>query len=426
MIYKTFRITCSVWIFSILFVSFVYAQRNMPGPFPDRVIMAHGEDAETSVSITWRTDTSISEAFLELQYSPAGPIPKAQSKSYKAETRYFVYEHTAEPSVEVHQHLCVVEQLSPDSRYIYRVGSGDYWSEWFEFSTVAADESKFSFLYFGDPQADIRSQWSRVLRSAYRYNPEAAFMLYAGDLINTAGRDTQWHEWFEAGNFIYASTPQVMTPGNHDYQGLVLDPHWEYAFRMPRNGPEGLKESCFFIDYKNLKLISIDTSVDNELRLEGGTAIKKQQDWLDSVLSTNTKKWVILTTHLPFYSPKESRDNVHIRKNFQPILEKYGVDMVLTGHDHSYGRGMATDNPDKAPSIVYVVSVSGPKMYDAGDKDWMVVKGVYTKLFHEITIDGNELVFKGITANGELFDHFHIVKDKKGKNQIIEKLVNGE
>lgn len=94
--------------------------------------------------------------------------------------------------------------------------------------------------------------------------------------------------------------------------------------------------------------------------------------------------------------------------------------MVLTGHDHSYARGVASDNTSEKPSIVYVVSVSGPKLYEAGDKDWMQFKGGNLQLFQEITIEGNELHFKAITAEGELFDQFSLKKSKNGKSKFIE------
>jgi hypothetical protein len=101
-------------------------------------------------------------------------------------------------------------------------------------------------------------------------------------------------------------------------------------------------------------------------------------------------------------------------------LEKHGVDLVLTGHDHSYGRGVASDNPGVNPSIVYVVSVSGPKLYEAGDKAWMT-KNIHSKqLFQEITIDRNQLVYKAFTADGELGDHFTLKKKKSGKNKLKE------
>ena len=135
-----------------------------------------------------------------------------------------------------------------------------------------------------------------------------------------------------------------------------------------------------------------------------------QKSWLDSVLQTNTKKWVIITTHLPFYSSKENRDNKFLRKHFQPILEKHKVDLVLSGHDHAYARGRATDNPSNDHKVMYVVSVSGPKMYKADNKDWMEHFGSFKQLYQVITINNNELVYESFTTDGQLFDTFILKK----------------
>ena len=217
-----------------------------------------------------------------------------------------------------------------------------------------------------------------------------------------------------------APIPQVLTPGNHDYDEYTLDPHWNAQFTQEHNGPKGLEGTCFFVDYKNLKIISFDSAAEGELEDENGYALLTQKVWLDSVLSANTREWVIVTSHLPFYSPKESRDNKHIRKHFQPILEKHGVDMVLSGHDHSYGRGMASDNTEVKPSVVYVVSVSGPKLYEAGNKEWMQQKGSHMQFFQNISINDNQLKYQAYTASGELFDSFLLKKQKNGKNKMID------
>ncbi len=400
-----------------------FGQPNAAKPYPDRIILNLAEDASTSLAVTWRTDLSTIEGFCELQRMTPTRVDPANTQSFKAKTTPVSYECEDEPSIEVYQHSYVFRNLEPGEKYLYRVGKEEFWSEWFEFSMPSTNDSKFSFVYFGDPQVNLKSEWSRVIRQSYNYSPDCAFMLYGGDIINRAGRDWEWQEWFEAGSYIYGMIPQALTPGNHDYEGLMLDPHWEYQFTQAGNGPEVVKNTCFFSDYKNLKIISFDSATEKELKDENGSAFTSQKLWLDSILTANTKEWVIVTTHLPFYSPKESRDNTLLRKHFQPILEKHGVDMVLTGHDHSYGRGIASDFSTK-PSIVYVVSVSGPKLYEAGDKDWMQVKGSNIQLFQEITIEGNRLHYKAITADGKLFDEFKIKKKANGKNKFIEKGLN--
>ena len=396
------------------------ANKNNATPVPDRIILNLTQDASNSIAVTWRTDISVFEGVCELQSLTSGRISPENTKSFKAKTSTVKYEHENEPTIEVKQHSFVFTDLIPGKKYLYRVGGNNIWSEWFEFKIPSNDNSSFSFVYFGDPQNDIKSQWSRVVRKAYSIVPHCSFMLYGGDIINNAGRDIEWNEWFGAGSFIFGTVPQVLTPGNHDYNDLNIDPHWKYQFTQPGNGPEVVKGTCFFVDYKNLKVISIDSAVESELEDENGRALQSQKLWLDSILTVNTKKWVVLTTHLPFYSTKDTRDNPQMRKHFQPLLEKYGVDLVLTGHDHSYGRGIVSDNKNIKPSIVYVVSVSGPKMYEAGNKEWMQFKGGHSQLFQEITIEENKLNYKTYTAEGELFDQFSLIKNSNGKKQFVE------
>lgn len=411
-------------IFSVAVLTFgsnvAVGQLNFPSRNPDRIILNLTQDPAMSVAVTWRTDNSVSESFCELCELTGSRINPANSTKFKAKTTTVKYEYEGEPTINANQHSCVLTGLFSGKKYLYRVGSEGYLSEWFEFSQPSNDNSNFSFVYFGDPQTDIKAQWSRVVRKAYNTVPDCSFMLYGGDIINRAGRDIEWYEWFEAGAYIFASVPQVLTPGNHDYDDLQIDPHWKYQFTQPGNGPKEVKGTCFFIDYNNLKIISIDSATESELENENGAALKNQKLWLDSVLTANTKQWVVVTTHLPFYSTSPKRDNPHIRKHFQPILEKHGVDMVLTGHDHSYGRGVFSDSPDIKSSIVYVVSVSGPKQYEPGTKEWMQFKGGNLQLFQEIEIDGNKLNFKAYTAEGVLFDQFSIEKNKHGKNRFFE------
>ena len=47
--------------------------------------------------------------------------------------------------------------------------------------------------------------------------PMPTFLLYAGDLVNHANMDSEWHEWFEAGGWIHAKIPSIPSPGNHEY-----------------------------------------------------------------------------------------------------------------------------------------------------------------------------------------------------------------
>ena len=405
----------------LLFLSCsTFAQPNLPSEFPDRIVLNPTPDPLTSIAITWRSDTTVHVGFCEWQFASDTKIKTTESKLVKSNTKTVECQFKDEPKIIFNQHSLILNGLLPSTEYIYRVGCDANWSEWFQFQTSGIKNEEFSFVYFGDPQVGLKTEWPRVIRKAYQQCPDCRFMLYAGDIINRAERDIEWQEWFDAGSFIFSTIPQIMTPGNHDYNGLTVDHHWNLQFTQPTNGPSGLKGTCFFVDYPKFRLISIDSAAGSELEDENGYPLQAQKAWLDSVLYTNKKEWIIVTTHLPFYSTKENRDNPQLRKHFQPLLEKYKVDLVLTGHDHSYGRGRASDNINLKPTVVYVVSVSGSKFYPLGTKPWMEHSAGNLELFQTITINKNTLIYKSFTASGLLFDEFMLKRQKNGKQKFFD------
>ena len=133
----------------------------------------------------------------------------------------------------------------------------------------------------------------------------------------------------------------------------------------------------------------------------------------------------MITHHHPVFSASEGRDNPELRALWQPIYDKYGVDLVMTGHDHTYARSnlVAGANTQAGPAgTVYVVSVSGPKMYEVEREDWMVRAAERTQLFQVVTIDGDELLFSSYTARGELYDRFRLRKSPGAPNQLINEI----
>ena len=160
----------------------------------------------------------------------------------------------------------------------------------------------------------------------------------------------------------------------------------------------------------------------------------EQVPWLQRVLEQNPNNWTVVTFHHPMYSPASDRDNIELRKMWKPLFDKYRVDLILSGHDHTYSRtGLVdTSNLKNVPTgyqqaydpkigTVNVVSVSGPKLYE-------ITKGKYAKTFAEntqlyqiIDIEGDNLRFRAFTATGDLYDEFLLQKRTDKPNLLIEK-----
>lgn len=395
-----------------------------PSNVPDRIILNLTEDPTTSIAVNWRTSLNITEGFIEYGKATHGPEFRKKPNSIKAVTERLEVTREGEPVVKANYHGAIIKNLEPGEKYVYRVGTGTAWSEWFQFSMPGTD-SAISFVYFGDAQNDVKSMWSRIIREAYHTMPKMDFLLHAGDLINRHDRDLEWGEWFHAGGFIHAQIPSVMTPGNHEYKDVKLSPQWQPQFNLPKNGVPGLEETCYEINYPELKVISLDAEqIDESVYYR-----KAQAEWLDSVLTYNPKKWTVITFHYPIYSTKPNRDNVKLRDTFKPIFDKHKVDLVLQGHDHAYGRGTANNVStgasvrEKNSGTMYVVSVSGPKMYDMTYEDsWMQRKAENTQLFQVITVTEDLVHYKAFTGRGDLYDSFILKKNGSEPNSIINQI----
>lgn len=391
---------------------------------PDRIILTWKDDPATSQAVTWRTSTAVKKALAQIAVAESGPKFVEKAESVPAVTA----EHVGDLG-KAHYHSVNFEKLKPATKYAYRVGDGVNWSEWFQFTTAGDKPAPFSFIYFGDAQNDVRAHWSRVVREAHSDAPKARFMIHAGDLINSGNRDAEWGEWFGAGGWLNAMVPSVPTPGNHEYPRdrtkllakSELSHHWRPQFTLPEHGPEGLHETTYWFDYQGVRIISLNSNEE----------LEKQAQWVEGVLADNPNAWTVITFHHPVYSTARGRDNPQVRKLWKPIFDKHKVDLVLQGHDHAYARfasdvtenvasGLNTRSPEGG--TVYVVSVSGPKMYNLERKENMKRAAENTQLYQIISIDGNTLRYEARTATGELYDAFRLTKQPGALNQLVDEI----
>ncbi|MFC4874036.1 metallophosphoesterase [Negadavirga shengliensis] len=399
----------------------------LPSKLPDRIILNLDENPLEKIGVNWRTSARVSEGQVQWALATHNTSFMENVRTKDAVSEFLSVEHDENPTVEAYYHAATLDGLEAGQRYVYRVGSGEYWSEWYQFETPDPASKGVKVLYLGDAQNGIRDHWSRLIRQAHKSDSNIDFILHAGDLINRHNNDFEWGEWFYAGDHIHATVPSVMTPGNHEYgRDGQLSPQWRPQFNLPMNGPEGLEETCYQVNFPDLKVISL-----NAEQIEESPYLKqKQKEWLDSLLQHDPRKWTIVTIHHPFYSTKENRDNDDLRKHFKPIIDKYKVDMVLQGHDHAYGRGMigpGQDGPMKEvvsedEGTVYVVSMAGIKMYDAGDYPWMERKASQTQTYQLIEINDTTLKYKAYTVNGILYDAFELHKQEDGGNRLLNQI----
>jgi hypothetical protein len=385
---------------------------HRPLPVPDRVILNVTTDPARSLAVTWRTDTSVRAAKAQITLASPAPDIAKSAQTVDAATEPLITDLGT-----AHYHSVTFTGLKPATHYAYRVGDGSQWSEWFHTWTASDRAEPFSFIYLGDAQNDIKSLWSRVARAAYSEAPKARFIIHAGDLVNRATRDAEWGEWHQGAGWVNGMVPSIPVPGNHEYstsgedRRRRLTSHWRAQFNLPTNGVPGLEESCYYVDYQGMRIVGLNS---NE-------KIEEQAQWLRSVLSNNPQRWTVVTFHHPVYSSARGRDNKEIRAAWKPIFDEFKVDLVLQGHDHTYARSnVGTGLNAVDGDTVYVVSVSGPKMYNLERNPVMRRAAEDTQLYQIIHVERDRLRYEARIATGELYDAFEIRKGRGGERRIVE------
>ena len=400
---------------------------EIPSKDPDRIILTFNGNPSTKRAVTWRTDSSVKKAEAQIAVAGINSDFVKEASTYTANTEEFdLGLYKSNKSLIVNYHSVVFENLKPNTLYAYRVGFAENWSEWIQFKTANDTYSPTQFVYFGDAQNDILNHWSRVIRMAYKTAPDASFVIHAGDLVDSAHKDNEWAQWFKAGGFIHSQWTAIPVVGNHEfqrfdgYEGTLprrLSIQWRPQFTLPveENLDEKLHETVYSVEYQDILVLVLNST----------GHLEEQTEYIREKLTKSDAKWKIVTNHHSVFSPAEGRDFEYARKVWKPMFEKYGVDLVLNGHDHTYARG---HTPVKSQNVnesgifktLYVTSVSGPKQYRL-DKDQIKnyeidgyksdKMGEETQFFQVINIDSNKLTYSAYTTLGDLYDRAIITKD---------------
>jgi hypothetical protein len=135
---------------------------------------------------------------------------------------------------------------------------------------------------------------------------------------------------------------------------------------------------------------------------------KKQLEWLESELAKDTSDWKIAFFHHPPYSSGGAHgSDKQLREVVEPMFVKYGVNVVLSGHEHFYER----IKPQKG--IYYFISGAGGKLREGdvnerspltdkffdSDMSFMLVEVVKGDMHFQVISRTGETVDSGVLAN---------------------------
>lgn len=305
-----------------------------------------GEDAATSVNVTYTTRVETDKTTIAVTKTAGGETKYFEGTSYQGIGGKYIHE-------------IVVTGLEACTEYSYVVGDGfNECCGTFKTALEQGDETVFTFAYLADTQvsnADNAEALGATLAKVNEMNPD--FVYLAGDITDRATNEAQW-EWLfnntgafpTGGQDMFANSLIAVTQGNHDNNEMY----------QHINAPEEAGKIVYSFDYGTMKFISLNL----EAAKSDANARAQQEAYLREAVADAkaNSQWTVVGFHKSLYTGAShivDSDIIASRKFWAPIFAELDIDMVLQGHDHVYSRGFVTEegtnaNPDKDENGVII------------------------------------------------------------------------
>ena len=222
--------------------------------------------------------------------------------------------------------------LTAGTDYEFQVGDGSTWSETHFFRTSAAAQDTTAFVVMGDTQmsgnreADAESIAVLEKLGALVKDKQVDFGLQTGDYVDNATNYAMWAEMQETFNHTFPSVDFIHTLGNHEYYGDFSGTVAGNILQLPGK------------DYYSVEYGDVYVAVIND-----GADLSEACAWLQQDAAQSTCMWKVLSIHQPPYYTNVNGGSEKFHELIPAAAEAAGIDVVFSGHNHSYARIMAKD-----------------------------------------------------------------------------------
>lgn len=271
----------------------------------------------------------------------------------------------------------------------YKVISDDLISKEFKFNLAdnCNNISDYKFVVIGDSRG-IWDNWRNATEIAKAINSESPdFVIHCGDMVYEGRNQSQWDSWLRLMKPLMQNTTLFTVYGNHEYDGSI----YYRIFALPNN------EMWYSFDYGPCHFTILN---DYEPWAEDSL----QYSWLESDLSSSDMPFKIVCFHEPIYCSGGHSNRSDIRAVWEPLFNKYNVNLVFQAHCHYYQR----INPIN--ETLYIVTGAAGAPLSAPEDAWFV--NISKKTFHycviDVSCDPLELKISAKDLNGDIFDEYII------------------
>ena len=361
------------------------------------------EDGSATKNITWLSDPTVTEKQF-LRWRVQGTENWTATIPATTELRTFVtggYQAANVNSV-------TLGGLVAGTTYEYQAAAGDKWPDTVESFTAGASGASQKFFVLGDIQAEDMTNITHIFEKLRAGNYD--FGIQTGDAVD---KPTQFAELNGVVGLLNAeqlgSADVIHVLGNHEFEGDGDADIAGSVFALPEHS----MGSCWSTTYGNVYVAVINYS---------GNAgdMKTAAEWLVQDAQNSDAAWKILTVHQPAYYTNAKGGNAPMTQYIPAAVEEAGIDVVFSGHDHSFAR----TNPLKGGEIdaedgvyYYICGSSGEKSYSINSQNVFD----YSKVFAKTTIDFNAVYLSVEATQSKMtINVYDVLTD--GSEQLLDSL----
>ena len=342
-----------------------------------------GADAATEMAVSWHS--------LQPVLRPRVLLGRLDGRLEQVATANSVSYADAKSGQVVHAHHARITGLRPDTEYLYGALHDGAAPRFSSFRTAPRGRAPFTFTSFGDqgtpslgrlyePPAGVTlpaALWVNdnlgtpaagdTTLGVERLQP--LFHLFNGDLCyaNLAhDRVRAWSDFWDNNSRSAANRPWMPSPGNHENElgnGPIGYRAYQTYFSVPEAaGQAELTRGLWYaFTAGSVRVVSIandeicyQDSGDSYVR---GYSAGAQKAWLEAELAATRRNpaidWIVVCMHQVAISTADHSNgaDLGIREEWVPLFDKYGVDLVVCGHEHHYERSHPIRGQQPNPTL---------------------------------------------------------------------------
>jgi len=253
----------------------------------------------------------------------------------------------------------------------------------------SAQEARVAFLAAGDYGVGGSRELALGMRmKSYEARNAANMLFFFGDNDSTESPPRFRANWSRSFGWARRGGLRVAgVLGNHDY---VVNTG-RYQFKLL-----GMPGPYYTRRLGDAQLFLLDSN----------DVTDRQTAWLERELSESSSTWKIVVLHHPPYTCGEHSGDLKVQQRWAPLFEDYGVQLVLSGHDHNYQRFHAPSG------LRYVVHGGGAaRLYRLSGCPPMYPPRVRTRREHgflSVSIGPDDLEVRTVDLRGRVTDRFRL------------------